>query len=245
FATVFGATLSPYVARDNALATEPRLYTANIGQSGVSRRSTGAKRATEVIATALGSTGVELVKGFGSMEGLLRILQHAQGVPVLNYFDELELMFKKALVPGSAGTTPLHVLYEETAYSHTLRQGNLNVVNAHLALLGNSTTERFTDIWQGEHLDSGFFSRWMLVTSGLARRIPNPKPPDQGRVDHLCATIKEIVDGVRILWVAQGSPVLIGFADEPAEMAWHNFYMKEIDPEDGVYNRIDTIGDRL
>jgi hypothetical protein len=105
FATVFGATLSPYIARDNALATEPRLYTANIGQSGVSRRSTGAKRATDVIATALGSTGIQMVKGFGSMEGLLRVLQHAQGVPVLNYFDELELMFKKALVPGSAGTT--------------------------------------------------------------------------------------------------------------------------------------------
>src|SRR4030095_6556821 len=177
FATVLGNAVSPYVARDNALRTEPRLYTANIGQSGVSRRSTGARRATDVIKIALGQTGIQMVNGFGSMEGLLRVLQNANGVPVLNYFDELELMFKKAGVPGSAGTTPLHVLYEETSYSHTLRQrGTMNLVNAHLALLGNSTTERFTDIWQGEHLDSGFFSRWMLVTAGLARRIPDPKP---------------------------------------------------------------------
>jgi len=99
FATVLGDAVSPYVARDNALRTEPRLYTANIGQSGVSRRSTGAKRATDVIKIALGQTGIQMVNGFGSMEGLLRVLQNANGVPVLNYFDELELMFKKALVP--------------------------------------------------------------------------------------------------------------------------------------------------
>jgi hypothetical protein len=212
----------------------------------LSRLSTGAKRATDVIKIALGQTGIQMVNGFGSMEGLLRVLQNANGVPVLNYFDELELMFKKALVPGSAGTTPLHVLYEETSYSHTLRQrGTINLVNAHLALLGNSTTERFTDIWQGEHLDSGFFSRWMLVTAGLARRIPDPKPPDQSRLDSLCTNIKQVVDSVRIIAIAQGSPVLIGFADEAAAMTWHNFYMNEIDPEDVVYNRIDTIGDRL
>src|SRR5262249_151922 len=152
-------------------------------------------------------------------------------------------MFKKALVPGSAGTTPLHVLYEETSYSHPLRQrGTMNLVNAHLALLGNSTTERFTDIWQGEHLDSGFFSRWMLVTAGLARRIPDPKPPEQSRVDSLCGAIKQVVDSVRIIAIAQGSPVLIGFADEPTAVTWQNYYMNEIDPEDGVYNRTDTIG---
>jgi hypothetical protein len=85
----------------------------------------------------------------------------------------------------------------------------------------------------------------MLVTAGLARRIPDPQPPDQSRVDSLCANIKQVVDSVRIPAIAQGSPVLIGFADEPAAMTWHNYYIDEIDPEDGAYNRIDTIGDRL
>jgi len=180
------------------------------------------------------------------MEGLLRALQQAQGVPVLNYFDELELMFKKASVPGSAGTTPLHVLYEENAYSHTLRQGNLSLVNAHLALLGNATTDRFSDIWEGEHIDSGFFSRWMLVTAPVeTRRMPNPQLPDETRVSHLGSKIKEIFDRVRTQYIAQGSPVLIGFADEAAEKMWSDYYIDEIDPSDPSYNRIDTIGERL
>src|SRR5262249_49428562 len=37
----------------------------------------------------------------------------------------------------------------------------------------------------------------------------------------------------------------IGFADEPTAVTWQKYYMNEIDPEDGVYNRTDTIGDRL
>src|SRR5215831_18640910 len=84
FATVFGLVVAPYVARDNALRTQPRLYTTKIGQSGLSRRSTGAKYATQLITSAWAAAGMRMIKGFGAMEALLRTRQNAQGKPVLN-----------------------------------------------------------------------------------------------------------------------------------------------------------------
>jgi hypothetical protein len=108
FAGVFGLAISPYVRRAGEMQTEPRFYLCNIGPSGTPRKSTGSKLAMKCFERALKNDYVRMEKGFGSSEGLLSTLQTANGVPVLTYLDELELMFKKVSVNGSAGITPLH-----------------------------------------------------------------------------------------------------------------------------------------
>jgi hypothetical protein len=48
FITCFGSVISPFVRRNHAFAAQPRLYVVNVGQSGVSRKSTGSALATQL-----------------------------------------------------------------------------------------------------------------------------------------------------------------------------------------------------
>ena len=147
------------------------------------------------------------------------------------------------MVTGSAGITPLHVLYEDNSYQHPLRQGGLDINNAHLGVLANSTTERFVDLWQGENIDSGFLSRWMFVVAETTKRLSDPPPPDLQRLAEFCKKLRKLVEEVRAR--AVNSKILIGFANQEARNLWDNYYVNEIHPDDPVYNRIDTIGERL
>lgn len=244
FVTCFGVLLSPYVRRNTLTKTQPRLYTANIGVSGVTRKSTGAKLATQLIQEALSMNDIWMVQGFGSSEGLLNVLQKTTA-PTLLYLDELEILIKKTGIAGGAGITPLHVLFEETSYSHPLKKDNLSVATAHLAILANSTTDRFVEIWEGDHIDSGFLSRWMLVTGSPTKRISSPPDPDSNRVGQLRERLKGLVKEVRSKIHNKSDAVAIDFASREAAQMWTDFYEKEIDPEDKVQNRIDTIGERL
>src|ERR1041385_525981 len=245
FVTIFGLAISPYVERDSATETQPRLYTCNIGPSGFVRKSFGAKQAMACMRNALGQE-VKMVEGFGSSEGLLRYLEDAKGIPALQYLDELELLIKKANVSGSAGTVPLHVLFEANEYQHPLRKTGIQVTDAYLGVLANSTTERYPDIWQAENADSGFLSRWMLVFGQPRVRIPNPPRPDAVKLQQLCADIKRIFTSIQVqAQAASNGKVLIGFHGRTAEDLWSDFYIKDIDPNDEVYNRIYTIGERL
>lgn len=244
FITSFGLALSQFVARANSFQTQPRLYVCNVGTSGVTRKSTGADFSISQIQQALGPSYVQSVKGFGSSEGLLRALQRAEGVPVLNYIDELELLFKKTMVSGSAGITPLHILYEGNHYDHPLKTGSITVENANLGMLANSTLDRFPDLWQAENIDSGFLSRWMLVVGNPSTRLADPPPPDPKLVVELNQKLESLAKQVS---AKQPRPnkLLIDFSDPDARSEWKNFYIREIDPNDQVYNRIDTFGDRL
>jgi hypothetical protein len=213
-----------------------------VGASSFTRKSTGAGFAVKAIREALGGVYIEMVAGFGSSEGLLRILEKAGSVPVLYYFDELELLFRKTAATGSAGITPLHMLYESNHYDHPLRKDTITVDDGYLGVLANSTLERFSTLWQAENIDSGFFSRWMLVAGTPRTRLSDPPEPDRKLVEDFYRSLKSLLDVVR----SKAQPkLLVAFADDGARSAWDSYYMDEIDTSDAIYNRIDTIGERL
>ena len=194
FVTAFGALMSPYVERGNGTQAQPRLYTCNIGPSGFGRKSTAAKRAVEVIRGAVDPTDLTFVDGFGSSEGILRAIisapSNASTKVCVIYLDELEVLFRKAKVSGTAGVVPLQVLYESNSYSNVVQQNSVVITDAHLAMLANSTTDRFSDLWTADDVASGFLSRWTLVYGEPTTRLPNPPLPDQVRLDALTEKLR-------------------------------------------------------
>src|SRR5207245_6824266 len=174
--------------------------------------------------------------GFGSAEGLLIALKQSNRVPLVSYLDELEILFKKASVTGSAGVSVLHKLYESNSYSHRLKQGNLSVSDAHLAIVANSTVDRFPDLWQSGDIDSGFLSRWTLVTGRATKRIPNPPAVPWDKESEICDRIMNL----RISLQGKAKTddrYLMPFADEKASAAWNDFYVNELNPDTPMHNR--------
>ena len=250
FVTAFGALMSPYVERGNGTQAQPRLYTCNIGPSGFGRKSTAAKRAVEVIRGAVDPTDLTFVDGFGSSEGILRAIisapSNASTKVCVIYLDELEVLFRKAKVSGTAGVVPLQVLYESNSYSNVVQQNSVVITDAHLAMLANSTTDRFSDLWTADDVDSGFLSRWTLVYGEPTTRLPNPPLPDQVRLDALTEKLRGFIEKVQTeAQAATDGKIRVRFAGTHAERLWAKFYMEEIKTDEAVFNRIDGIGERL
>jgi hypothetical protein len=244
FITIFGVAMSPYVARDNAMQMQPRLYTCNVGRSGAERKSTGAERSIRLNEHSPAEEPLAIMEGFGSAEGLLTTLRQNNPVPVVSYLDELDILFKKTAVTGSAGVSVLHKLYESNSYSHRLRRVNLSVTGAHLAIIANSTLDRFPDLWQSGDIDSGFLSRWTLVTGRATKRISNPPIVPWDEEHAICEGILNLRIKLQQK-TKRDKRYLMPFADNTASAVWNDFYINELDPDDPMHNRVDTMGDRL
>jgi hypothetical protein len=122
-----------------------------------------------------------------------------------------------------------------------LKSGSIKIQEAHLGILGNSTTDRFADLWEGSHVDSGFMWRWTLVTGEPDKVLPIPPSPDTERVKDLDDNIRRVVEGVK----SKTGGFNVDFADEKAREIWIDFYCNQLDKNDPLSNRIDTMGERL
>jgi hypothetical protein len=246
FAAGFGLAFSPHVARNNLGQTQPRLYTCNIGRSGITRKSTASKAANSTITAAFGGPGLKLVSGFGSSEGILRILAEANHTPVLCYLDELEVLLRKTKIENSVGTAPLHILFEDNCYQHPLSKSSLSFDEEYLGIIANCTDDRFTDLWGREEIDAGFLSRWLLVTGETSKRIPRPPKPNSSQVQNLVNELITLRQQIFAQLKASGqTKILMDFADAAASQRWDDFYINEIVATDPAFIRIDTIGERL
>jgi hypothetical protein len=60
------------------------------------------------------------------------------------HLDEMNQLAAKTDISGSAGTAPLHKLYEDHDYHHPLAKGaGYTLKNVYLSILGASTLEDF------------------------------------------------------------------------------------------------------
>jgi hypothetical protein len=243
FVTTLGNAIAPYACRDHAYPVQPRLYIVNVGASGSSKKSTAANLATEFVQNALGHGSLRLIPGFGSPEGVLRALSFDQHVPTVLYLDELEGFMKKVSIQNSAGTIPFHTLYDRNSYEHPLKVKGTKLDGVHLSILGNSTTDRFVDIWDAEHIDSGFFYRWTIVFATPFKRFEDPKKPQSEKVDALAEKLRGLLKDVKAS--GSGQRLEMTFEDDNARKIWADYYHKELDPKNDLHTRIDTFGERL
>jgi Protein of unknown function (DUF3987) len=239
FVAYFGNLISPHVRLDCA-SSEPRFFGVTIGESGRTRKSAGNNAARDLFKALESECHAQtIIEGFGSAEGMLRVLGKGQGQqnPAIVHLDEINLLAAKTDIKGSAGIAALHKLFEDHDCDHPLADGGYFVKGAYLSLIGASTLADFIKTWGTKHADAGFFSRLLIVAADVGeKRFPRPKDPDPKELASLVAEVGALFDSVR------GRHLVVTLAPE-AEELWAGFYDSfGSGPE---WNRIDTYGLRL
>jgi hypothetical protein len=242
FVTYFGNAISPFV-RLTADYSEPRLYTVTIGESAKTRKSSANDLARDFFEEAFGTLGEMVIEGFGSAEGLMKILAQKPNTSTLLHLDEINILVRKTSNEKSLGMSLLHRLFEEHDYTHPLSEGTFSVKGAYLSILGASTLDDFRHTWTSEHVDAGSVSRFFLVGADApTQRVSFPGKPDQELVQVLRLQVKDLVDKLRRESKGGAKPVELSI-ERPARTLWHQFYASTGQGEE--WNRITTYGLRL
>jgi len=243
FVTYFGNLISPYVKLD-CKSSEARFYSVAIGSSARTRKSSGQDAAKELF-EAVKEPGQQIIAGFGSVEGLMKLLHHKEEwkdkpeiLPAILHLDEMNQLATKVNISGSAGVSPLHRLFDSHDYDHPLAAGNEYCVrNAYLSMIGASTLDDFQKSWGCQQADAGFFSRLFVVIADANKRIPRPLDPDPEEFNVLVQKIRDVANNLK------NQPRTITLTPD-AEHLWTEFYTSVIGPEP-EWNRIDTYGLRF
>jgi hypothetical protein len=241
FATYFGSLISPYASLQGFEASEPRLYTAIVGRSGRTKKSTAQNLARDFIKSLYPNTDSQLriIEGFGSAEGLVSQLEKLSSLstPAILHLDEINVLAQKTGMDGSVGIAVLNKLFEDHQYEHPLRDKNTQIKNTRLSVVGASTVEDYQKAWSGKHKDTGFLSRILIIPAEpSALRISMPIAPDAQHYQRLQTGVRAYYEELR------KNPR--AFEIEPESMdLWQSFYEQFKDGEE--WNRIDAYGFRL
>jgi len=239
FATYFGNLISPYVRLAGSESSEPRLYTAIIGMSGRTKKSTAQNLARDFMQGLSDSESrLRIIEGFGSAEGLISQLQLLQNnQPAIVHLDEINVLAHKTGMDGSVGITVFNKLFEDHSYEQPIRDKNPKITGARLSVVGASTLEDYQKAWSGKHKDTGFLSRILVIPAEPSNlRIAVPVAPNPDAVQRL----KEAVEGCYL--ELQRKPKHFEMLPD-ALSCWEDFYGRFEDGEE--WNRIDCYAFRF
>jgi hypothetical protein len=240
FVTYFGSLISPYLRLAVFDASEPRLFTAIIGRSGKTKKSTAQNLARDFIRKLYNGSEdqIRIIEGFGSAEGLVTQLQALTNKkPAILHLDEINVLAQKTGMDGSVGISLLNKLFEDHHYEQPIRDKNPRITDAHLSVVGASTLEDYQKAWSGKHKDTGFLSRIMVILAEPSLlRIAIPQQPDP-------ESYRELQSRVKVCYTAiQGNPREFEIDSEALEL-WEAFYETFEDGEE--WNRIDAYAYRF
>jgi hypothetical protein len=240
FVTYFGSLISPYVKLAAFDASEPRLYTAIVGRSGKTKKSTAQNLARDFVRKMdeRSEDQIRIIEGFGSAEGLVTQLQALPaGRPAILHLDEINVLAQKTGMDGSVGISLLNKLFEDHHYEQPIRDKNPRITGAHLSVVGASTLEDYQKAWSGKHKDTGFLSRIMVIPAEPSSlRIAIPQQPDPESYRELQARVKACYAAIK------ANPREFEIDPEALEL-WQAFYDTFEDGEE--WNRIDAYAYRF
>ena len=238
---ILGAAWSGKVRVDfGDLNSQPRFYVLKIGKSGWGKKSTSTKLARKFfddVFKRAETAGAKAIPGVASAEGLANELSTNDRVLVVQ--DEFRRLERKANIEGSVLVPMFCELYDNNDYSNSTKKDILDLRNAHLALIANTTVEAFEKLVNAaEMVDTGFLNRTFVVIGRPTKRIPFPKRPCE-EVLHPIRNV--LVERVKRAAAAQEEIVLPVTAG--AAKMWEDWYAN-LDLSDET-TRLDTMGPRL
>ncbi|MFB3917082.1 MAG: DUF3987 domain-containing protein [Terriglobales bacterium] len=209
----------------------------------------------DALATAEDIEYFRVVPGVGSAEGLVNAFalcgrcgkpeHHGGGhayTPqqrIALSYDELRRFEKKAGIQNAALLPMVQELYDSNEYANYTKESQLEVKNAHLVFISNTTTENFENLVDGSELaDGGFLNRNFFMTGERTKRISRPKAPPkpvvQPIIDELARQLAKVP--------TDGTELVVGMTAE-AERMWDAYYETLEETEENA--RLDSIGIRL
>jgi len=235
--TVLGSICAAGLRLKIGLSTAPRLYTVLLGESYGVKKSTAQKRTIEIFEGIIDQMVLleppDVVYGVGSAEGLMRQLSnHPQ---LLIAYDELRSFIDKCRVQNSSLLPMVAALFEGENWDNTTKKASSteSVRSVHLSLLGCCTTDTYASMWTNDAISIGFPNRLFIVGADRKRKVAWPEPPDQAKLDQICARIRSQI---------QRLPLILDITSE-ARAAWGDWYNSL--PASEHVKRLDTIGLRL
>jgi hypothetical protein len=243
FLTYLGALISPRVTLESELHPQPRLYVANLGASGDTRKSTSLDHTDHFFRNAVKDFGEYVHYGLGSGEALGRRLgrdDRGNIKSLLLHLDELRLLTDKARAEGNIILPMLATLFERNVFDNSSLTHTISVRDGHLSLVAASTTETYASIWTPAFLNIGFTNRLWLVVGEPESRHALPAPvPDALRQ----ALVRDLGDLLARIDHAAGTRQLVLRLDDDAMQAWEVWYAAM--PRTIHSRRLDTYGMRL
>ena len=240
FVTYLGNALCRYILLAEAENSEPRLFCVALGASARTRKTTANKIARGFFETLpapmMTPNRQRTVSGFGSSEGLLKVLKDEPNPTVL-LVDEVNTIAKKCSANGTVGIALFHELFEDHRYEHQLAEKKHVLDDARLSILSASTEDDFRNTWDSQSDDAGFFSRLFLVWGESEKNISFKSPTDAKAKAALQAEVKALIDSR-----ASEGLTLIPLTPE-ARKEWDCFYAARGNGKE--WNRIDTYGARF
>lgn len=187
-----GSLVVGKVRLDCSLETEPRLYVACIGKTGVTRKSEARKQSDKLFREYLKIQEKKLpvLKGVGSANGLAKFLQeHPNGI--LQY-DELRALFQKAGISGSVLLETVASLFDENHYSNYTKDEAITIENASLSVIGATTLALWEEIFDSAAIGTGLINRFWIVPGQTDKVIPIPKIPTHEKLTVTSRLVKAL-----------------------------------------------------
>jgi hypothetical protein len=258
FLTNLGAWLSKKVALAGGLHAPPRLYTALIGTSGQTRKSTALDQTEDFFervramyypprADAKEPGIPRILHGSGSAEAIAKDIDKDEHrhCPVLMKFDELKSLIAKGRQDGSQLMPLLTNAFEKGRWSNTTLTYSTKLTDPAISLLSACTSRTFDTAFGGAEADIGFLNRLWLVPGHRDADIALPEALPADRLNALVVKVGQIVRQC----IAREGVTLASFTPD-AKARWTEWYVSnkrrraELDEHDTA-TRLDTYGLRL
>jgi hypothetical protein len=234
FLTCLGSILSEKLIFESEIKPQPRLYTLLLGESADERKSTAIKMAVDFFKSQFKDT-LRTCRGVGSAEGLQAKLTDYEDGRLLLVLDEFKAFIGKCKIEASVLLPCVNTLFEDNEYESRTKKTNIDVKNAHLALLAASTVKTYENMWTAAFLDIGFVNRVFLVPGRGERKhsIPRGVPEDAKK-----ALAKKVAD----LFLKINHGVIIDVTNDARELfdAWYMNLERSVHTK-----RLDTYALRL
>ncbi len=228
--------LSSILAGSIALPTSfgtisPNLWFLILADTTLTRKSTAMDLAMDII------TEVDediLMATDGSLEGLMTALSARDNMPSVFLRDEftglIDQMHKKDYLAGMPEF--LAKLYDGKTMKRLLRKEEIKVRRPRLIIFGGGIKSKMMRIVQGEHVESGFLPRFIIITamSDVSKVKPLGPPEEQNTTgrEKIVSELRSIRDRFPAQIPVTKDGKVIGITREPSTIsmeleAWHRF----------------------
>ena len=238
--TCLGNEVCGHVTLDTEIPVPPRLYTAILGKSAETRKSTAIKAAVDFFASPSSHVcnGVGSAEGFAPIVSSIRRSESSRMVNLLLYQDELKQLTQKMKGENSALSPCICSLYEGTRYESSTKNKHTLIENLNLSILGASTIGTYESMFDSGMEDIGLINRlWITPVEG-ERKFPIPKRIDE----EVRKSLKEKLLK-RISEVKTGDPKILEITTDAYEL-YEDWYHNQL--EKSLYaNRLESYALRL
>ncbi len=217
YLTCLGVAVSKRLTIKSELKIQARLYLLIVGESARDRKSSSLDAAISHFEEVMEKFSV--CHGLGSAEGLEKLLKKKGNdkTGTILAWDEFKAMVDKCKIANSTLLACLNTLFESNRFENYTKKSAINVQDAHLAILGASTLQTYSRLYDSAFIDIGFPNRVFLVVGTARPQFSFPEKVPQKEKNQMGLNLTRVLNHV-------GEGLELDITDNARER-YHSWYM--------------------